>query len=328
MRRREFIMLLGGAAGWPLAARAQQPQPMRRIGVLMLYAENDAEGQLRAKAFRQQLEKTGWTVGRDLQIDYHWGVGDEDWVRSVVAEVLRSPPEVIVVNTAPAAQMVQQASRTVPAIFIGSDDPVGDSLVRSLAHPGGNMTGFTVMEASVGTKFLELLKEIAPHIARVAVLLNPESLSSQGILRSARAAAQGFGVEISEAPVHDAAEIEAAMAKSGQETAGGLIVPADPATNGHRKLIVELAIRYRLPAIYGLRAAAIAGGLISYGVDLPELFRQAAAYADRMLRGEKPADLPVQRPTKYELVINLKTAKALGIEVSPSLLARADEVVE
>jgi ABC-type uncharacterized transport system substrate-binding protein len=330
MRRRAFINLLGGAAvAWPLAARTQQVERMRRVGVLMLYGEKDPEGQLRAAAFRQGLEKRGWTIGRDLQIDYLWGVGDSDWIRSAAARLLQSAPDAVLANGGSAAvQAVQQSTRTVPVIFIGGADPVADGLVQSLAHPGGNITGFTVLEPSVGTKLLGLLKEVAPRLARVAVMFNPDNTGNRQRFEMAAAAAQEFAVEVSAAPVRGAAEIEAAMTRLGHEPDQGLIVPPDPSMNTHRKLIVDLAARHRLPTIHALRAAAVEGGLMSYGVDLPDLFRQAAAYADRILKGEKPADLPVQQPTKFELVINLSTAKALGLTMPPTLLATADEVIE
>jgi putative ABC transport system substrate-binding protein len=329
MRRRSFIALLGGAvAGWPLAARAQQGKRMRRVGVLMLYVEDDPQGLVRATAFRQTLESLGWTVGRNLQIDYQWGVGDSDWISAAIAQLLKRAPDVIVANGSSALRPAQQATSTVPVIFIGSADPVADGVVQSLAHPGGNLTGFTVLETSVGAKLLELLKEVAPGVEQVAVLINPDSPSSRRQFDSVATAAQKFAVGVVAAPVREPAEIEAATMRFGRERARGLIVPPDPLTNTHRRLIVELAARYRLPAIYGLRVAPAEGGLISYGVDIPDLFRKAAGYVDRVLRGENPADLPVQLPTKFELVINLKTAKALGLTVPPTLLAIADEVIE
>jgi putative tryptophan/tyrosine transport system substrate-binding protein len=329
VKRREFITLLGGvAATWPLAARGQQGERVRRIGVLMLYPENDPEAQVRSVAFKQALEHLGWTVGRNIQIDYIWGEGDNEWARAAAAELLRRAPDVILANGSSAVRPMQQATRTVPIVFIGGADPVGDGFVKSLAHPGGNLTGFTVLEESIGAKLLELLKEIAPTAVRIAVMINPDSPSHLRLFNSAADAAKRFDVEVIKTPVRDVADIEAALTQLGRNPAQGLIVPPDPSTNTHRKLIVELAARYRIPTIYALRAAIIEGGLISYGVDIPDLFRQAAVYADRILRGEKPADLPVQQPTKYELVINLKTAKALGLEVPPTLLARADEVIE
>lgn len=329
MRRREFIILLSGAgATFSSVARAQQPERTRRIGVLMMYPENDPQGQLRSKVFSRELEKVGWTVGGNLQINYHWGTGDADWVRSAIAQVLRQAPDVMLANGDAAVKAAQQSTRTVPVIFIGGGDPVGDGWVQSLAHPGGNLTGFAVMEPSLGAKLLGMLKQVAPHVARVAVLVNPDNVTHQRILALLVAAAPKFAVEVTATPLHEPAEIEAAMTRWGPESDYGLIVPSDPSTNSHRRLIIELAARYRLPTIYALRSAAGDGGLISYGVDIPELFRQAAIYSDRILKGEKPADLPVQLPTRFELVINLKTAKALGFDIPPSLLATADEVIE
>src|SRR5262245_12801796 len=313
MKRREFITLLGSVAtAWPLAAGAQQPERMRRIGVLMLYPENDPEGQRRATAFREGLPKLGWVVGRNIQIDFQWGLGDADWIRSAAAQLLQLAPDVILANGTPAAKTMQQASSTVPVIFIAGSDPVLDGLVPSLARPGGNLTGFYVFEPSLPSKLLELLKEIAPHVTRVAMLTNPDA-NPASWFASAVAAAPRFAVEVVAAPLRDSKEIEAAMAQWGRERDFGLIVVPDPATNAHRKLINDLAARYGLPVIHALRAAAADGGLISYGVDLPNVFRQTAAYADRILKGANPAELPIFLPTKFELVINLTTAKALGI---------------
>jgi putative tryptophan/tyrosine transport system substrate-binding protein len=329
MKRREFITLLGAAAVWPLAARAQQGERMRRIGALMLYAENDPVGQSRSAVFRQELEKLGWTVGRNLAIDFHWGVGDDDWIRAAAAQLLARAPDLILANGSATVRPMQQAIRTVPIIFVGGGgDPVAAGFVQSLAHPGGNLTGFTVLEPSIGAKLLELLKEIAPRVSHVTIMLNPDSISSQRLAASAAAAAQNFAVEVVTMPAREPAEIATALAALAGERGDGVIVPPDPATNTHRKVIVELAAGHRLPVIYGLRSPIAEGGLMSYGVDLSDLFRKAAVYADRILKGEKPADLPVQQPTKFELVINLKTAKALGLDVPPTLLARADEVVE
>jgi putative ABC transport system substrate-binding protein len=328
MRRRDFLYALGGlAAAWPLAARAQQADRIRRIGVLMLYPESDPQGQLRATAFQQGLQQLGWVVGRNVQIDFQWGFGDADWLRSTATQLLRLAPDVILANGTPAAITMQQATRTVPIIFIAGSDPILDALVPSLAHPGGNLTGFYVFEPSLGAKMLELLKEIAPRIARVVILFNPDA-NSASWNASAVAAGPKFAVEVVTAPVRDAKEIEAAMAHWGREPNVGLIVMPDPATNAHRKLINELAVRYRLPVIHPLRAAAAEGGLISYGVDLPNVFRQAAVYADRILKGADPADLPISLPTKFELVINLATAKTLGIDVPMSLMVRADEMLD
>jgi putative tryptophan/tyrosine transport system substrate-binding protein len=329
MRRREFLIVLAGAAATsPFVARAQQSELTRRIGVLMLYPENDPQGQLRAAAFQGQLEKAGWTVGGNLKINYHWGTGDADWVRSAAAQVLRQAPDVMLANGDAAAKAAQQSTRTVPVIFIGGGDPVGDGLVQSLAHPGGNLTGFAVMEPSLGAKLLGMLKQVAPRVTRVAILLNPDNVTHQRILALLVAAAPKFAVEVAPAPVREPAEIEAAMTQWGREPDYGLIVPSDPSTNSQRRLIIGPAARHRLPTIYALRSATADGGLMSYGVDIPDLFRQAAIYADRILKGEKPADLPVQLPSKFELVINLKTAKTLGLDMPPSLLATADEVIE
>jgi putative ABC transport system substrate-binding protein len=328
MQRREFIILIGGAAASPLTARAQQTERMRRIGVLMSYPENDPQGQLRATAFRRQLEKAGWTVGGNIQINYHWGTGDANWLRSASAQVLRQAPDVMLANGDAAVKAAQQSTRTVSIIFIGSGDPVGDGLVQSLAHPGGNLTGFAVMEPSLGAKLLAMLKQIAPRVARVAILINPDSTTHKVISALVVAAAPRMDVEVAAVPVREPAEIEAAMTQWGRESDYGLIVPSDPSTNSYRGLIIELAARYRMPVIYALRAATADGGLMSYGVDIPDLFRKAAIYADRILRGEKPADLPVQLPTKFELVINLKTAKVMGFEIPPALLTTADEVIE
>jgi putative tryptophan/tyrosine transport system substrate-binding protein len=327
VKRREFITLLGGAVAWPLATHAQQPEGMRRIGVLMLYPENDPEGQRRATAFREGLQKLGWVVGRNVQIDFQWGLGDANWIQSAAAQLLRLAPDVILANGTPAARTMQQASRTVPVIFIAGSDPVLDGLVPSLAHPGGNLTGFYVFEPSFGAKLLELLKEIAPHVGRVAILYNPDA-NPASWLTSAVAAAPRLAVEVVAAPLRDSNEIEAAMAQWGRERNFGLIVVPDPATNAHRKLINELAARHRLPVIHALRAAAAEGGLISYGVDLPNMFRQSAIYADRILKGAEPADLPISLPTKFELVINLTTAKTLGIDVPLALMLRADEILD
>jgi putative tryptophan/tyrosine transport system substrate-binding protein len=329
MKRREFVTLIGGAAvSWPSAARAQQVERVRRIGVVIMYPENDPQGQLRATAFQSQLEKAGWTIGGNLQVNFEWGTGDADWVRSTTEQALRRTPDVLLANGDAATFAARGLTTAVPIIFIGNSDPVGDGLVRSFSHPGGNITGFTVMEPSLGVKLLGMLKQVAPHITRVAVLLNPDNATHKRIFSLIEAAASNFSVGVVSASAREAARIEATMTRWGQDADYGLIVPADPMTNAQRNLIVELAARYRLPAVYALRAAVADGGLMSYGVDLIGLFRQAAVYADRMLKGEKPADLPVQLPTKYELVINLKTTKTLSLDVPVSLLATADEVIE
>jgi putative ABC transport system substrate-binding protein len=328
MRRREFITLIGAAVASPLVARAQQRQPPRRIGVVILYPENDPQGQLRAAAFRRQLETAGRIIGKNVQVDFQWGTGDADWVRSATERALRQSPDVLLANGDAAIKAAQQSTQTIPVIFIGGGDLVGDGVVQSLAHPGGNMTGFAVMEPSLGAKLLGMLKQVAPHVVRVAILINPDNATHKRILALLEAAAPNFSVNVVSASAREANELEAAMARLGQGSDCGVIVPSDPATNSHRKLFVELAARYRLPAIYALRAAVADGGLMSYGVDLIELFRQAAIYADRILGGEKPANLPVQLPTKFELVVNLRTAKTLGLDIPHALLATADEVIE
>ena len=330
MTRRELVSVLSGATvAWPILALAQQSGPTRRIGVLMLYPENDPQGQLRATTFRRALEKLGWVVGGNLQIDYHWGTGDADWVRSAAAQVLRQTPDVMLANGDAAVRAAQQSSRTVPIVFIGSGDPVGDGLVQSLAHPGANLTGFAVMEPSLGAKLLAMLKQVAPRVTRVVILVNPDSGTHKLISGLVIGAAPKMAVEATAVPVREPAQIEAAMTEWGRGADSyGLIVPSDPSTNSQRKLIIELGARYRLPTIFALRSATADGGLMSYGVDILELFRQAAAYADRILRGEKPANLPVQLPTKFELVINLKTAKGMGLEIPSTLLTTADEVIE
>jgi putative ABC transport system substrate-binding protein len=328
MRRREFITVLGGAVASPLVARAQQRQQARRIGVVILYPENDPQGQLRAAAFQHQLETAGWIIGKNLQVNFQWGTGDADWVRSATERALHQSPDVLLANGDAAIRAAQQSTQTIPVIFIGGGDLVGDGVVQSLAHPGGNMTGFAVMETSLGAKLLGMLKQVAPHVARVAILMNPDNFTHRRILALLEAAAPGFAVNVVSASARESAEVEAAMTQWGQGSDYGVIVPSDPTTNSHRTLVVRLAARYRLPTIYALRAAVADGGLMSYGVDLIELFRQAAIYADRILGGEKPANLPVQLPTKFELVVNLRTAKTLGLDIPPALLATADEVIE
>lgn len=329
MRRRDFITLLGGATVvCPLAARAQPLAPMRRVGVLMMYPENDPEGRLRAVAFQQGLEKLGWIVGRNLAIDYRWGAGDVEWARTVTAELLTLAPDVVVANSTTAARAAKLASRTVPIVFIGVGDPVALGLVASLSHPGGNMTGFTNVGPTVGPKWLDLLKEMAPRVTRVAVLFNPNNPGNVLLAKSVASVAKKFAVEVAEAPIREAAEIEGVITRLGREPGGGLILPPDPATATHRKLIVELAGRNRLPAIYSLRSFIVEGGLMSYGVNIPDLFRQAAVYVNRILRGDKPADLAAQTPAIFELIINLKTARALGLTVPRTLRVAADEVIE
>jgi putative ABC transport system substrate-binding protein len=329
MQRRDFITLLGGAAAtWPLVARAQQSAQMRRVGALMLYEESDTEGQLRATVFRQGLEKLGWVVGQNLQIVFRWGAGDFDWVKSAARELLRQNVDVLLANGETAARALQPVAGAVPIVFIGATDPVAHGFVSSIAHPGGNMTGFTALEPSVGPKLLELLKAVAPDVKRIGVLFNPDNSGSVLVAAAIVATGTNFAVDAELVPVHETSDIDAAVKKLGREPGGGLVVPPDPAMAGHRKLIIELAARYQLPAIYGQRLYAANGGLISYGISYPELFRQAALYVDRILRGEKPAELPVQSPIRFELIINLKTAKTLSLNVPQRLLVAADEVIE
>jgi putative tryptophan/tyrosine transport system substrate-binding protein len=328
MRRRDFISLLGSAAAWPLAARAQQAERVRRIGVLTPFAADDAEGHARLTAFAQGLQQLGWTVGQNIRIDYRWGDDKADTMRKYAAELVALAPEVILANSSPAVSSLLQATRTIPIVFAVVADPVGAGFVESLARPGGNATGFTVFEYSIAGKWLELLKEIAPHVTRAAVLRDSAIAAGPGQLGAIQAVASSLGIELRPVDVRDAGEIERSLTVFAQGSNGGLIVTGSPAAAAHRELIVALAARHRMPAVYNARLYGAVGGLICYGPDLLDQFRRAAAYVDRILKGEKPADLPVQAPTKYGLLINLKTAKALGLTVPDSLLARADEVIE
>jgi putative ABC transport system substrate-binding protein len=328
VKRRAFITLLGGAAAWPLAARAQQGERMRRIGVLMAFAENDPGAQANITAFQHALQKLGWRDSGNVHIDYRWGAGDPERIRAYAVELVGLKPDVILAVTALVLQPLRQETRSIPIVFTQIGDPVGSGLVASLSHPGGNITGFTPAEFSMQGKKLEMLKEMAPQITRVAVLFNPEQIPQAGMLHAVEAVAPSVGVQLTAAAVRDAAEIERAIDQFAREPSGGLIVLPSGLTIVHRGLVIALAARYRLPAIYQYRQFVTDGGLISYGNDLADQYRQAASYVDRILRGEKPGDLPVQQPTKFELVINLKTAKTLGLDIPPSVLARADEVIE
>jgi putative tryptophan/tyrosine transport system substrate-binding protein len=327
LRRREFITLLGGAAaGWPLVVRAQQP--VRRIAVLTSNAEGDPANQARAMALEQGLAKLGWTIGRNVRINYRWGAVDLERMQAHAAELLALAPDVFLANTGRGAATLQQLTRTVPIFFIGATDPVEQGLVQSLAHPGGNMTGFTAEEATVGGKSLGLLKEVAPRVRRVTYMFNPDRPGGNMYSASALAAAPKLAVELVITPVRGPSEIEAAITGRGREPGMGLLLPRDGFTFPYRKLIIDLAARYRLPAIYGHHEYVDDGGLAFYGVDMVDLYRQAATYVDRIFRGEKPGDLPVQQPNKYEIVINLRTAKALGLTIPSGVLAIADEVIE
>jgi len=329
LRRREVITLLGGAAAWPLAARAQQPERMRRVGVLIASAADDSENQARMAALLQGLTQLGWTDGRNLRIDTRWATTDADELRRHATELAALAPDVLVAasGTATAAPLLQ-ATRTVPIVFVVVVDPIGAGFVASLARPGGNATGFTMFEYGLSGKWLELLKQIAPGVTRAAVLRDPSIASGIGQFAAVQAVAPSFGVELSPVDVRDAPEIERAVTAFVQSGNGGLIVTPSPVANRYRDLIATLAARQRLPAVYGSRQYVAAGGLMSYGPDLIDQFRRAAGYVDRILKGEKPAELPVQTPTKYELVINMRTAKALGLDVPATVLARADEVIE
>ncbi len=326
MRRREFITLLGCAAAWPLVVRAQQAERVRRIGVLM-YLADEAEGQARVAAFTQALKQLGWSDGRNLRIETRWATADD--IRRHAAELVALAPDVLVAGTGTATVApLLQVTRTVPIVFLSVIDPVGAGFVANLAQPGGNATGFTIYEYSMSGKWLELLKEIAPSVTRVAVLRDPAVVSGIGQFGAAQIVAPSLGVELSPVDIRDAGEIERAIAVFAVGLNGGLIVTGSALGIVHRKLITTLAARHRLPAVYSGRAYVTAGGLISYAPDAVDPFRRAAVYVDRILNGEKPADLPVQAPTKYETVINLKTAKALGLSIPPTVLARADEVIE
>jgi putative ABC transport system substrate-binding protein len=328
MKRREFITLLGGAAAaWPLAARAQQPERTRRIGVLTYIPADDAEGQARLAAFTQALGELGWSEGRNLRIDARWAnAGD---VQRHAAELVAAAPDVLVAATGtPTVASLLQATRTIPIVFAIVIDPVGAGFVASMAQPGGNATGFSVFEYGISVKWLEVLKEIAPRVTRVAILRDPTVASGIGQMGAMQGVASGFGVELHPLGVRDASEIERAVTAFARSANGGLIITASPLTLLHRQLIISLAAQHRLPAVYPLHFFVTDGGLISYGPDSIDPYRRAAGYVDRILKGAKPAEMPVQAPTKYQLMINIKTARALGLTVPDTLLARADGVIE
>jgi ABC-type uncharacterized transport system substrate-binding protein len=329
MRRRYFITAVAASTlAWPLAAGAQQREKMRRVGVLMTLAADDPEGQARVTAFAQRLQELGWRDGREVRIDYRWAAADAASSHRQAQELLTLAPDVIIAVATPNVVALQQATRTVPIVFVGVTDPVGAGLVESLAHPGGNTTGFSIFEYSISGKWLELLREIAPRVKRVAVIRDPLLTSGTAQLGAIQSVAHSLGAELIPVGARSADEIERGLSTFAREPNGGVIVTASPLAAVHRNLIITLADRHRLPAVYPFPYFAASGGLISYGPDQVDQFRRAASYVDRILKGEKPADLPVQHPTKYELVINLKTAKSLGLDVAPSLLARADEVIE
>jgi putative ABC transport system substrate-binding protein len=330
MRRREFITLVGGAATWPLAARAQQQgERMRRIGVVMVNAEADPDAKRRIDAFRRGLQQMGWSEGRNVQIDYRWGVDAPDRARTAAAELIALAPDVIVANGTPALAALHRATRTLPVVFVVVADPIGGGFVDSLARPGANITGFSTFEPEIGSKWLELLREVNPGLKGVAAILDPGFRSFAQVLQAIETAAPAMGLQVTKVAFRDSGDdIETAISAFAEARAGGLIVLPTAINNASRDRIFSLAARHRLAAIYPFKFYAIDGGLMAYGFDTLDLFRRGALYVDRILKGEKPADLPVQAPTKYELVINLKTAKSLGLEIPPMLLARADEVIE
>jgi putative ABC transport system substrate-binding protein len=328
MKRRAFIALLGGAAVWPLAARAQQGERMRRIGVLMNLAADDPASIARLAAFHQGLQQHNWAIGQNLRVDYRWGSGNPERYRRFAEELVALAPDALLASTTPAARALQQVTRTIPIVFGGAIDPVGSGLVASLAQPGGNVTGFALFEYSISGKWLEILKEAVPSARRAAVLRDGTNAAGIGQFAAIQAVAPSLGIELRPIDVHEAAEIEGALTAFARESNRGLIVTSSTLAFVHRELIIGLAERYKVVAIYPFRTFVTGGGLVSYGPDLNDSYRRTASYIDRVLKGAKPQDLPVQTPTKFELVINLKTAKALGLEVPPTLLARADEVIE
>jgi putative ABC transport system substrate-binding protein len=330
MQRREFITLLGASTfALPLAARAQQATGVRHVAFLHPYAENDAEVLARVIAFRDGLESLGWTENRNIRIEHRYSGGDLGRIRAYATELVHSAPGLIVGSGTPITAALKEATSTIPIVFNLVNDPVGQGFVASLSRPGGNITGFTFVDFPLIGKWLEMIKEIAPGVRHIALMFNPDTTPFYpAFLHELEAANKSLAVELSASPVHDEAEVEAAITALAREPGGGLIAAPDAFINNHRRAIMTLTERRRLPAIYGFRQFAVEGALISYGPDTGDIVRRSAGYVDRILKGEKPTDLPVQAPTKYELVINLKTAKALGIEIPPALLARADEVIE
>jgi putative tryptophan/tyrosine transport system substrate-binding protein len=328
MKRRKFISLLGGAAAWPLGARAQQPERMRRIGVLMNVAAGDPEGQARITVFAQGLQEAGWIVGRNVQLDYRWSGGDPEHHRQHARELVALAPDVLLAATSLSVTVLQQITRTIPIVFVQMIDPVSGGFVDTLARPGGNATGFIVFEYGISGKWLELLREIAPSLTRAAIIRDVNVAAQIGQLGAIQSAAQSFGVDLRPVDARDAGEIERSLTAFARSPNGGLITLSGSSSLSHRELIISLAAKYRLPAVYSDRVFVRGGGLMSYDPDRLDEYRRAAGYIDRILRGEKPADLPVQAPTRYELFINMKTAKSLGIDVPATVLARADEVIE
>jgi len=329
LKRREFITLIGGAAAtWPFAALAQQSNSMRRMGVLMGFPEGDPYAQAYVLAMRQKLESLGWVESRNIRIDYRWAGGDPEKARAFARELIGMTPSVIVTSTNQVTEIVRRETQNIPIVFASLGDPVGSGLVASLSRPGGNVTGFPVFVDAMGSKWLELLREVAPSVKRVGFIFHPDAVPHVGVVRAAQSAAPSLNLKLIPLPIHDANEIVAAIKEFTSEVGGGLIVPTHAVTYSNRDLLVSLATSNRLPTVFAEPLFAESGGLLSYGSDTAELFRGAASYVDLILKGAKPAELPVQLPTKFNLIINLKTAKALGLEVPPLLLARADEVIE
>jgi ABC-type uncharacterized transport system substrate-binding protein len=327
MKRRDFIKMLGGAAAWPLAARAQQAERVRRIGLLQGLAESDPEAQARTVAFRQALDVLGWIEGRNIRIDYRFAGGDSARVQTYAAELVNSAPDLVVAHSSPVAAALKQATRTIPIVIAMVNDPVSQGFVTSLARPGGNITGFAFVEFPIVGKWLEMLKEIAPGIRRATLIFNPQTAPYySSYVRELEAASPA--AELSAVPVRDEVELKAAIAALANEPPGGLIAAADPFISAHRALITRLAQHHRLPAVYPWRQFVAEGGLMAYGPDTVDVVRRSASYVDRILKGSTPAELPVQQPTKFQLVINLKTAKSLRIDIPATILARADEVIE
>ena len=329
MRRREFITLLGGAVAWPLSARAQQPDRIRRVGVLMGLAEDDPDSKARLGAFRQGLEKLGWSEGRNIHLDVRFvPPGNEQQVQILVKELLALSPDVIVAQSTPLIAAFRRESRNVPIVFIAVGDPIGAGFIANLARPGSNLTGLTLYDGSVAGKWLGMLKEIDPRVTRAAFIINPKTSSFPLLARETETMAQSLGIELALSTIENAGDIGRVIESFASLPNGGLVFPPNATTTANRDLIVALAARYRLPAVYAWREFVTAGGLLSYGTNFVELFRQTASYVDRILRGRLPAELPVQAPTRYEMVLNLKTARALGLTVPPLLLSRADTVIE
>ena len=329
MRRRDFFKVIAGSAvGWPLSARAQRPDAMRKIGMIMGFPEGDPQARPRVNAFLAALQELGWNDGGNIKMEYRWAAGEADRIRAAAADLVAQAPDIIVANGSEVTSAVKSYTRAIPIIFVQVSDPVGLGVVESLARPGGNVTGLTHFEYSVSEKWLQLLKEIAPSVSRVVVLLNSSNPAANGHYRAIEAVVRPLGVQTKLADVKDAAEIEDAISSLTSEPNGGLIILPDNVTLIHRERIVAAAARHRLPAMYPYRYFVAAGGLVCYGVDVTDLFKRAASYVDRVFKGTKPADLPVQGPIKFDWVTNLKTAKALGLTIAPTVLARADEVID